>query len=178
MGWQHSSAGLTAGSQPAPLAGPDETAISSAEQQKPARCQRTTVSGRTMASAARVFGNSWQTQPRTILSTTRNGTRLGLPRRSTMICCRNTRISASNAARSRNRSTTIPKIILQRSNPQRIIRFCVCRQLHGIYDRDKEQRVYGGTEHLNLRPVIFARYVMAPRRSIARWNGASLFKDR
>ena len=92
-----------------------------------------------MASAARVFGNSWQTQPRTILSTTRNGTRLGLPRRSTMICCRNTRISASNAARSRNRSTTIPKIILQRSNiPQRIIRFCVCRQLHGIYDRDRK----------------------------------------
>ena len=40
-----------------------------------------------MASASRVFGNSWQTQPRTILSTTRNGIRLGLPRRSTMICC-------------------------------------------------------------------------------------------
>jgi hypothetical protein len=41
-----------------------------------------------------------------------------------MICCRNTRISASNAARGRNRSTTIPKIILQRSNiPQKIIRF-------------------------------------------------------
>ena len=38
---------------------------------------------------------------------------LGLPRRSTMICCRNTRISASNAARGRNKSTTIPKIILQ-----------------------------------------------------------------
>src|SRR5512139_1174017 len=46
---------------------------------KPARCQRTTLSGRTMASAARVFGNSWQTQPSTILSTTRNGTRLRLP---------------------------------------------------------------------------------------------------
>ena len=87
---------------------------------------------------SRVFGNNWQTQPRTILSTARNGTRLGLPRRSTMICCRNTRISASNAARGRNRSTTIPKIILQRSNiPQKIIRFCVCRQLHGIYDRDR-----------------------------------------
>ena len=40
--------------------------------------------------------------------------------------------------RDRNRSTTIPKIILQRSNiPQRIIQFCVCRQLHGIYDRDR-----------------------------------------
>jgi hypothetical protein len=90
-----------------------------------------------MASASRVFGNNWQTQPRTILS--RNGTRLGLPRRSTMICCRNTRISASNAARGRTRSTTIPKISLQRSNiPQKIIRFCVSRQLDGIYDRDNK----------------------------------------
>jgi hypothetical protein len=35
------------------------------------------------------------------------------------------------------RSTTIPKIILQRSNiPQKIIRFCVSRQLDEIYDRD------------------------------------------
>ena len=94
------------------------------------------VSGRTIASASD-FGNNWQTQPRTILSTARNGTRLGLPRRSTMICCRNTRISASNAARGRNSSTTIPKIILQRSNiPQEIIRFCVSRQLDQIYDRD------------------------------------------
>ena len=51
-----------------------------------------------MASASRVFENDWQTQPRTILSTARNGTRLGLPRRSTMICCRNARISASNTS--------------------------------------------------------------------------------
>ena len=91
-----------------------------------------------MASASRVFGNSWQTQPRTILSTAKNGTRLGRPLRSTMICCRNTRISASIAARGRNRSTIIPKIILQRSRiPQSIIRFCVSRQPDGIYDRDK-----------------------------------------
>jgi hypothetical protein len=53
-----------------------------------------------------------------------------------MICCRSTRISASNAARRRNRSRTIPIIILQRSNiPQKIIRSCVSRQLDGIYDR-------------------------------------------
>jgi hypothetical protein len=96
-----------------------------------------------MASASRVFGNSWQTQPRTILSTARNGTRLGLPRRSTMICCRNTSISASNAARGRTRSTTIPKISLQRSNiPQKIIRFCVSRQLDGIYDRDRASQLF------------------------------------
>jgi hypothetical protein len=107
----------------------------------PARCQRTTVSGRTMASASRVFGNSWQTQPRTILSTANNGTRLGLPRRSTIICCRSTRISASTAARGRNRSIISATISLQRSNiPQRIIRFCVSRQPDGIYDRDNQSR--------------------------------------
>ncbi len=53
---------------------------------KPARCHRITVSGRTMASASWVFGNSWQTQARTILSTANNDTRPGLARRSTMIC--------------------------------------------------------------------------------------------
>src|SRR4029453_18505976 len=112
---------------------------------KPARCHRTTVSGRTLASASQAFGNRWQTQPRTTLSTVKNDSRLGLPRRSTMICCRKTRISASNAARGRIRSTTIQKIILQRSNiPQRIIRFCVSRQLHGIYDRDSDCSVAAG----------------------------------
>ena len=87
--------------------------------------------------ASQAFGNRWQTQPRTNLSTVRNDSRLRLPRRSTMTCCRNTRISASTAVRGRSRSTTIQKIILQRCNiPQRIIRFCVSRQLHRIYDRD------------------------------------------
>ena len=125
---------------------------------KPARCHRTTVSGRTMASAPRAFGNRWQTQPRTTLSTAKNGNRLGLPRRSTMICCRNTRISASNAARGRNRSRTIPKIVLQRSNiPQKIIRFCVSRQLDGIYDRDRGLRCNHAAPRLEIaRHVIDA----------------------
>jgi hypothetical protein len=96
------------------------------------------VSGRTIASASRAFGNSWQTQPRTILSTTENGTRPGVPRRSTTICCRNTKISASSAARGRNRSKMVSKIIPQRSSiPRRIIRFCHCCQPDGIYDRDR-----------------------------------------
>ena len=96
---------------------------------KPARCHRTTVSGRTMASASQALGNSWQTQPRTTLLTVKNDSRLGLPRHSTMTCCRNTTISASNAMRGRTRSTTIQKIIQQRSNiPQKISRFCVSRQ--------------------------------------------------
>jgi hypothetical protein len=42
----------------------------------------------------------------------------------------------STAALGRNRSITIARISLQRSNiPQRIIRFCVSRQPDGIYDR-------------------------------------------
>ena len=83
---------------------------------KPARCQRTTVSGRTMASASWAFGNRRQAQLRTNLSTAKNGIRFGLPRRKTMICCLSTRTSASSAARDRNRSTTKPKISLQRSH--------------------------------------------------------------
>jgi hypothetical protein len=56
------------------------------------------------------------TQPRTILSTANNNTRPGLLRRSTMICCPNTMISVSSAARSRNRSMPATKITLQRSS--------------------------------------------------------------
>jgi hypothetical protein len=74
---------------------------------KPARCHRTTVSGRTMASASRACGNRRQTQPRINLSTAKNGIRFGLPRRNTMICCLSTKTSASSAARDRNRSTEI-----------------------------------------------------------------------
>src|SRR6478609_11138840 len=40
-------------------------------------------------------------QPRTNLSLAENGNRPTLPRRSTMICCRSTRISASSVARDR-----------------------------------------------------------------------------
>jgi hypothetical protein len=105
---------------------------------KPARCHRTTVSGRTMASASRAFGNRWQTQPRINLSTAKNGIRPGLPRRNTMICCLSSRTSPSSAARDRNRSTTKPKISLQRSDIQRrIVRFSADCQLDQIYDRDR-----------------------------------------
>ena len=105
---------------------------------KPARCHRTTVSGRTMASASRAFGNRRQTQPRINLSTAKNDIRFGLPRRNTMICCLSTRTSASSAARDRNRSTTKPKkISLQRSHIQRrIVRFSADCQPDQIYDRD------------------------------------------
>ena len=69
-----------------------------------------------VASASRAFGHREQTQAKTIRSMAINGIRPRLPRRSTMICCRSTKISASNAARDRNRSMTTSNIIRQRSN--------------------------------------------------------------
>ena len=91
-----------------------------------------------LVGAPRAAGNRWQAQPRTTLSTAKNGIRFGLPRRNTMICCLSTRTSASSAARDRNRSTTKPKISLQRSHIQRrIVRFSADCQPDQIYDRDK-----------------------------------------
>ena len=108
---------------------------------KPARCQRITVSGRMMASASQVFGNNPQTQPRTNLSLAENGNRPTLPRRSTMICCRSTRISASSVARDRNRSKTRQKISLMRPNIRAsVTRFCAPRQPDSIYDSDRPQQ--------------------------------------
>jgi hypothetical protein len=76
----------------------------------PARCQRITVSGRTIASAPYILGNSRQTPPNINLSIETNRSLLGLARRSTLICCLSTRISASSATCDRNRSLAIPKI--------------------------------------------------------------------
>jgi hypothetical protein len=86
---------------------------------KPARCQRITVAGRTIASASYILGNSWQTPPNISLSIDPNGSLLGLARRSTMICCLSTTISASSVARDRSRSITIPKINLHKSDIER-----------------------------------------------------------
>ncbi len=137
-------------------------------RRKPARCHRTTVSGRTMASASQLFGNSWQTQPRTILSTADNGTRPGLPRRSTLICCRNTRISASSAARGRNRSTAAPRIILQRANiQQRIIRFCVSRQPDGFCDRDRVSVVLDGAQFYRVHQTSMEPWLTGDRLEVS-----------
>ena len=59
-------------------------------------------------------------------------------RRSTMICCRSTRTSASSAVRDRNRSRTRLKISLMRSaiRPS-VARFCAPRQPNSIYDSDR-----------------------------------------
>src|ERR1700716_72926 len=82
----------------------------------PARCQRMTVSGRTIASAPYILGNSRQTPPNINLSIEINRSLLGLARRSTLICCLSTRISASSATRDRNRSLAIPKINRHKSS--------------------------------------------------------------
>src|SRR5277367_690603 len=83
---------------------------------KPARCQRITVSGRTIASASYILGNSRQTPPNINRSIETNRSLLGLARRSTLICCLSTRISASSATRDRNRSLAIAKINRHKSS--------------------------------------------------------------
>src|SRR3979490_1188612 len=76
----------------------------------------TTVSGRTIASAPYILGNSRQTPPNINLSIETNRSLLGLARRSTLICCLSTRISASSATCDRNRSLAIPKISRHKSS--------------------------------------------------------------
>src|ERR1700726_3290456 len=82
----------------------------------PPRCQRITVSGRTIATAPYILGNSRQTPPNINLSIETNRSLLGLARRSTLICCLSTRISASSATRDRNRPLTIAKINRHKSS--------------------------------------------------------------
>jgi hypothetical protein len=64
----------------------------------PARCQRTTVSGRTMASASTMVGARRYSTTNTNRSKVPKTNLFGLLRRSTLtlICCRRTRISASS----------------------------------------------------------------------------------
>ncbi|MDI4239536.1 hypothetical protein OZ411_42910, partial [Bradyrhizobium sp. Arg237L] len=54
--------------------------------------------------------------PNISLSIAPNGRLAGLARRSTLICCLSTTISASSIARDRSRSITVPKISLHKSN--------------------------------------------------------------
>ena len=82
----------------------------------PPRCQRITVSGRTIARAPYILGNSRQMPPNINLSIETNRSLLGLARRSTLICCLSTRISASSATCDRNRSLVIPRINRHKSS--------------------------------------------------------------
>src|SRR5262245_47895633 len=106
---------------------------------KPARCQRITVSGRTIASVSYILGNSRQTPPNISLSIDPNRSLLGLARRSTLICCRNTKISASSVAR-RSRSIIVPKISLHKFNIELQHRPILNQPpADWIYDRDSRK---------------------------------------
>src|SRR6202795_466218 len=82
---------------------------------KPARCHLTTVSGLTIASASRTPGRSRWRQTKINRSIKLKVCFLGAVRRRTFICCGNVQISASSAARDRNRSATIQTMSLTRS---------------------------------------------------------------
>jgi hypothetical protein len=69
----------------------------------PARCQRTTVSGRTMASVSTMRGMRRYSPTNTNLSKVRKSNLFGELRCSTLIYCRRTRISASSRALERNK---------------------------------------------------------------------------
>ena len=63
-----------------------------------------------MTSESRALGHSQQTHPSNSLSMADMFGRVGLPRRSTTICWRSTRISAFSAALDRKRSMTNAQI--------------------------------------------------------------------
>src|SRR6202795_324418 len=73
----------------------------------PARCQRTMVSGLTIANASRALGNNRYRPTNINRSMALKESFFGAAHRKTLICCRNDQISASSAARERIRSTTI-----------------------------------------------------------------------
>jgi hypothetical protein len=112
---------------------------------KPARCQRITVSGRTIASVSYISGNSRQTPPSISLSIDPNRSLLGLARHSTLICCLSTTISASSVARDRSRSITVPKISLHKSNIEQQPRPIRDQPpTDWIYDRDRRNAAFTG----------------------------------
>jgi hypothetical protein len=69
----------------------------------PARCQRTTVSGRTMDSASTMPGTRRYSPTKTNRSKVPKTNLFREVRRSTLICCRRTRISASSLTLERNK---------------------------------------------------------------------------
>src|SRR6516164_3691735 len=97
----------------------------------PERCQRITVSGRTIANALLTMGNSRQAPANISLSMELKGSFLGQARRSTLSCCLSTTISASSAARDRKRSTIIPKNNLLHSDIEQQHRPILCQPATG-----------------------------------------------
>src|SRR6516164_9008883 len=95
----------------------------------PARCQRITVSGRTIANALLTMGNNRQAPPNISLSIELKGSFLGQARRSTLSCCLSTTVSS--AARDRKRSTIIPKNNLLHSDIEQQHRPILCQPATG-----------------------------------------------
>src|SRR5215472_11788447 len=79
------------------------------------RCQRITVSGLIIASAARTSGNSRQRPTKITRSVLLKAGLFGPVRRRTLICWRSTRFSTSSADLERNRPTSAHQISLQTS---------------------------------------------------------------
>jgi hypothetical protein len=73
---------------------------------KPARCRRISVSGWMIASASTILGTRRYSPTNTNRSTLLKTTRFGHLRRSTLTCCRRTRISASSRALERNKQAS------------------------------------------------------------------------
>jgi hypothetical protein len=82
---------------------------------KPARCQRTMVSGLTIAKVSQTPGNNRKSPTNINRSMVLKESFFGAARRRTFICCRKVKISASSIIRDRSRSTTAQPISLQRS---------------------------------------------------------------
>src|SRR5450830_1694152 len=81
----------------------------------PARCQRMMVSGLTIATASRTDGKQRESQTNRNRSVLFRCGLFGTRRRSTLICCRSTRISASSFALDFKSEARTPKISLSSS---------------------------------------------------------------
>src|SRR5436190_23586758 len=103
----------------------------------PARCQRITVSGRTMVSASTMPGTRRYSPTNANRSKVPKTNLLGELRRSTLICCRRTRFSASSRARERNKPMSADHNRMKNStmghehHPIRLI-----RQPYRVFDKD------------------------------------------
>ena len=104
---------------------------------KPARYQRTMVSGLTIANASQTLGNNRWRPTNINRSMVLKESFFGAARRRTSISCRKVKISASSVVRDRSRSTTVQPISLQ--NPScrdRIACFSINCQPDKVCDRD------------------------------------------
>ena len=147
----------------------------------PARCQRTMVSGRTTANASTMPGAKRYSPTKTNRSKVRKTDLFGDLRRSTLICCRRTRISASSRALERNNplnthhSSTRTSAIGHEHHPNR-----PARRPYKVSDRDRSTFAPDGREP----PLLAARQPRravvsaSPDRTRQRWRNCTRCRDR